>query len=369
MGIVHQCNLVIATLNRIWKKAPHPDQLSAIDINHGIITISGSITAKRTWTKMMVHGPIILDVNVCILGLQIHVPLPMPFHGNVSRTHEGAGMYLSIIIPFHGSHDNQCSQVKTRVHLKGRSDGNDADGIIPTLSRDRGGIDNSRRSLDSNLTCWRTLIVFANVQFKRQIPVGDGIGSGLNGIEVDCWSYFLQGLLVRKNTRQDHFQYITKYVCIRIIMLQQITHLDTFLRPIDWVPQIQCWSWKGTRWAAVVAATEEKAAFKLEGLVGLVFLSTISPVRDFCFRFFFPVSLIRLSLSSFSAWATAALLLGLDCRLERLDAARVDKPNSILLYYFEVVRFFFREEWGECLGLCGCCCCSFVRSTAVSCCA
>jgi len=80
--------------------------------------------------------------------------------------------------------------------------------------------------------------------------------------------------------------------------------------------------------------------------VGLVFLSTIPPVRDFCFRFFFPpVSLIRLSLSSFSACAAAALLLGLDCRLERLDAARVDKPNSILLYYFEVARFFFGEEW------------------------
>ena len=103
-----------------------------------------------------------------------------------------------------------------------------------------------------------------------------------------------------------------------------------------------CLFWtEGRRHFFFVAPT---AAFKLEGLVGLVFLSTISPVRDFCFLFFFPVSLIRLSLSSFSACATAALLLGLDCRLERLDAARVDKPNSILLYFFEVARFFFGEE-------------------------
>ena len=28
----------------------------------------------------------------------------------------------------------------------------------------------------------------------------------------------------------------------------------------------------------------------------------------------------------------------------RLDAARVDKPNSILLYFFEVAWFFFGEE-------------------------
>ena len=28
----------------------------------------------------------------------------------------------------------------------------------------------------------------------------------------------------------------------------------------------------------------------------------------------------------------------------RLDAARVDKPNSILLYFFEVARFFSGEE-------------------------
>mmetsp|Transcript_11745 Transcript_11745/g.25229 ORF Transcript_11745/g.25229 Transcript_11745/m.25229 type:complete len:289 (-) Transcript_11745:478-1344(-) len=137
MGIVHQFHLLIPTSNRISKEAPSPDQLTTIDINHGIIARRIGITPKRTRTKLIVHCPIILDVNECILLLlQIHVPLPMSFHHNVPRTKKGVRLDLRAVVPLHASPDDQCSDIEISIHLEGCSEGYDADGIVPALIGD-----------------------------------------------------------------------------------------------------------------------------------------------------------------------------------------------------------------------------------------
>mmetsp|Transcript_32276 Transcript_32276/g.67850 ORF Transcript_32276/g.67850 Transcript_32276/m.67850 type:complete len:209 (-) Transcript_32276:185-811(-) len=185
MAIMHQRNLVIATLNRSRKETPSPQHFSPHNINSGTITSSGSKAPKRTRTKMMMHCPIVLDVNECITHLQIHVPLPLSLHGDISGTQEGTWVDLSDIIPLHRSPDNQCSQVEACVYLKSSSNGNDTDGVISALVSDGGGVDNSIcRSLDSDLTRWGTLVGFTYVHINRKIPIGDGVGGGLHGIEI-----------------------------------------------------------------------------------------------------------------------------------------------------------------------------------------
>ena len=122
MGIVHQFHLLIPTSNRISKETPSPDQLTTIDINHGIITLRIGITPKRTRTKLIMHCPIILDVNERILLLlQIHVPLPVSFHDDVPRTKKGARLDLRVVVPFHASPDDQCSHVEKIDQLRQRA--------------------------------------------------------------------------------------------------------------------------------------------------------------------------------------------------------------------------------------------------------